>query len=176
MPFDAQRTGQKMKEEQKNDGSGLIHQVASPLEGTEPRPGTLGVPLARRREPTAKDFSDPRFDVIWELIKRVDVDFCDGTLSGATGNDVCAVLDALDQVSCPPVTGIDTLVGRCICRDGINFTVQGASSTGEVRVWNPDTKTLLVFDSRETFENWAYGTPVSTTLAGARSSSPRKRK
>jgi hypothetical protein len=65
----------------------------------EPRPikfGTLGVPLALRREPTEKDFADPRFDVIWELIKRVDVDFRDGLFSGATGNDVCAVLDALD--------------------------------------------------------------------------------
>lgn len=59
--------------------------------------GTLGVPLALRREPSEKDFADPRFEVIWELIKRVDVDFRNGLFSGATGNDVCAVLDALDQ-------------------------------------------------------------------------------
>ena len=57
--------------------------------------GTLGIPLHLRREPTPKDFADPRFDVIWELIKRVDVDFRNGLFSGATGNDVCAVLDAL---------------------------------------------------------------------------------
>lgn len=60
------------------------------------RYGTVGVPLKLRREPTEKDFADPRFDVIWELIKRVDVDYRNGTFSGATGNDVCAVLDALD--------------------------------------------------------------------------------
>jgi hypothetical protein len=58
--------------------------------------GTLGVPLARRREPTPKDFADPRFDVLWELMKRVDVQDERGLFSGATGNDVCAVLDALD--------------------------------------------------------------------------------
>jgi len=57
---------------------------------------TLGVPLDKRREPTAKDFADPRFEVLWELMKRVDVDFRNGLFSGATGNDVCAVLDALD--------------------------------------------------------------------------------
>lgn len=61
------------------------------------RPGTLGVPLDLRREPTQKDFDNPCFEVIWELIKRVDVDFRDGTFSGASGNDVCAVLDALDR-------------------------------------------------------------------------------
>jgi hypothetical protein len=60
------------------------------------RYGTLGVPLNLRRDPTDKDFADPRFDIIWELIKRVDVDYRTGVFSGATGNDVCAVLDALD--------------------------------------------------------------------------------
>jgi hypothetical protein len=63
------------------------------------RYGTLGVPLALRREPTAKDFADPRFEIIWELVKRVDVDYRNGTFSGATGNDVCAVLEALDGVA-----------------------------------------------------------------------------
>ena len=77
------------------------HNRQPDTEGTEPRPikyGTLGVPLSRRREPTEADFADPRFDVIWELIKRVDVDFRNGLFSGATGDDVCAVLDELDQV------------------------------------------------------------------------------
>ena len=60
------------------------------------RHGTLGVPLQYRREPTPWDLADPRFEVIWELIKRVDVDYRNGTFSGATGNDVCAVLAALD--------------------------------------------------------------------------------
>lgn len=69
------------------------------------QPGTLGVPLGRRREPTARDFADPRFDVLWELIKRVDVDFRNGLFSGATGNDVCAVLDALDAAASRPLPG-----------------------------------------------------------------------
>jgi hypothetical protein len=60
--------------------------------------GTLGVPMHLRREPTPKDFADPRFDVLWELMKRVDVDYQNGLFSEATGNDVCAVLDALDAV------------------------------------------------------------------------------
>jgi hypothetical protein len=65
--------------------------------------GTLGVPLERRREPTERDFADPRFDVLWELMKRVDVDYRNGLFSGATGNDVCAVLDALDEVGLPSI-------------------------------------------------------------------------
>jgi len=60
------------------------------------RYGTLGVPLSLRRDPTEADFNDPRFDILWELMKRVDVDYRNGAFSGATGNDVCAVLDALD--------------------------------------------------------------------------------
>jgi len=40
---------------------------------------------------------------------------------------------------------------------------QSRSEEGEkIMVWNPETKTLLAFDSAATFENWAYGTPVST--------------
>lgn len=75
-----------------------------PPAGSEALPikaGTLGVPLERRRDPRPEDFADPRFEVIWELIKRVDVDFRNGLFSGATGNDVCAVLDALDTSLSP---------------------------------------------------------------------------
>jgi hypothetical protein len=52
------------------------------------------------------------------------------------------------------------LIGRCIFRDGINYTVTSASTYGEVAVWNPEAHTITVFDSPETFENWAYGTPI----------------
>lgn len=68
----------------------------------------------------------------------------------------------------------DSYVGRCIYRDGTNFTVQGVSARWvtlgtaparsmifeEVRVWNPDKQELVIFGSRELFENWAYGTPI----------------
>lgn len=68
----------------------------------------------------------------------------------------------------------DSLVGRCIFRDGTNFTVQGVSArwvtlgtaparsmvVEDIRVWNPTTQELIVFGSRELFEHWAYGTPI----------------
>jgi hypothetical protein len=52
------------------------------------------------------------------------------------------------------------LVGRVIAVGGLAYTVTSASTDGEVHVWDPRSETLLRFDSRETFENWAYGTPV----------------
>lgn len=54
------------------------------------------------------------------------------------------------------------LVGRVLSVGGLAFTVTSASNYGEVNVWDPRTETLLRFDSRETFENWAYGTPVTS--------------
>lgn len=60
-----------------------------------PKYGCLGVPLHLRRKPTDADLDDPAFEAIWQVIKRVDVDYGDGTFSGATGNDVCAILDAV---------------------------------------------------------------------------------
>ncbi len=56
----------------------------------------------------------------------------------------------------------NALTGRVFAVAGQPYTVQSASTRGEVHVWNPATQTLLRFDSRETFEHWAYGTPVSS--------------
>lgn len=57
----------------------------------------------------------------------------------------------------------NSLPGRCIFKNGTNFTVVGACTIpAEVSVYNPDTKEYLVFDSLETFENWAYGKPRKT--------------
>jgi hypothetical protein len=54
------------------------------------------------------------------------------------------------------------LVGRVLAAtDGLVYTVTSASTEGEVHVWDPRTETLLRFDSRATFEHWAYGTPVN---------------
>lgn len=81
---------------------GWVHEITSEKErcpACSVPSGTLGVPLRLRREPTSADFADPRFNVLWQLMKQVDVGYRNGTFSGATGNDVCAVLDALDIVS-----------------------------------------------------------------------------
>ena len=57
-----------------------------------------------------------------------------------------------------------SLPGRCIFKDGTNFTVAGACTyPAQISVYNPDTKEYLFFDSLETFENWAYGKPCKTT-------------
>lgn len=60
------------------------------------------------------------------------------------------------------------LTGRVIARSGETYTVTSASTRGEVCVWDPRRRELLRFDSRETFENWAYGKPVPA--AGIRTS------
>ncbi len=55
---------------------------------------------------------------------------------------------------------VNSLPGRCVLKDGTNFTVVGASTyPAQVRIYNSDTKEYLIFDSLETFENWAYGKP-----------------
>ena len=63
----------------------------------------------------------------------------------------------------PPQPGEETmnLVGRVLTVGGLVFTVTSASTYGDVCVWNPRTLTLTRFDSRETFEHWAYGIPVA---------------
>lgn len=71
--------------------------------------GVLRIDEDERREPTPKDFADPRFEVIWVLIRKLDVDFDNGLRSGATGNDVAAILDRLDAAiaKAPPgVSGV----------------------------------------------------------------------
>jgi hypothetical protein len=52
------------------------------------------------------------------------------------------------------------LTGRVLAVGGHPYTVTSAGTDGEVHVWDPITQTLIRFDSRETFEHWAYGTPV----------------
>jgi hypothetical protein len=60
-------------------------------------------------------------------------------------------------------TEVQNLIGRVINKNGTGYTVTSASTFGEVCVWDSSTQTLMRFDSRETFENWAYGKPVSST-------------
>jgi len=56
----------------------------------------------------------------------------------------------------------NALVGRIVTKDSMVYTVTSASTYGDVCVWDAAKQVLLRFDSRETFENWAYGTPVSS--------------
>ena len=57
------------------------------------------------------------------------------------------------------------LVGRVILKDGINYTVTSVNDPrGLIAVWNPSTSELIFFDTVATFENWAYGTPVSSSF------------
>lgn len=66
----------------------------------------------------------------------------------------------MTQTMVPPHPRLG-FVGRVVLKDGINYTVTGDSlPEGRVTVWNPETSTLIAFDSHQTFTNWAYGTPV----------------
>lgn len=56
----------------------------------------------------------------------------------------------------------NALTGKVLAVGGLCYTVQSASTYGEVCVWDPRKQQLIRFDSRETFENWAHGTPVPT--------------
>lgn len=51
------------------------------------------------RDPLPKDLSDPMFDAIWNAIKTWDVNVPQEYVGyqGATGNHVCAILDAIAQ-------------------------------------------------------------------------------
>jgi hypothetical protein len=55
----------------------------------------------------------------------------------------------------------NALIGRVVRKEELNYTVTSASTLGDVCVWDPTKQELIYFDSQETFENWAYGTPVS---------------
>lgn len=54
----------------------------------------------------------------------------------------------------------NALVGRIVRKMDRNYTVTSAATNGEVCVWDPDKQQLIRFDTRETFENWAYGSPI----------------
>lgn len=58
-----------------------------------------GIQEKERREPTTRDFKDPRFDILWSLLKGIDVQFENGMRSGVTGNDIAAILDRLDRIT-----------------------------------------------------------------------------
>jgi hypothetical protein len=102
-----------------NEGTSVFRQravqpaPAVPEGRGEPPRHVLSISESERRDPTPEDFADPRFDVIWRLIKRLDVDFGNGLRSGATGNDVCAILDRLNRVLAPdPSEALRALVEK----------------------------------------------------------------
>jgi hypothetical protein len=63
---------------------------------------------------------------------------------------------------------VNCLVGRVVWKNNQNYTVTSAESTNHdptprhLVVYDPVKNTVLLFDDLETFENWAYGTPVAS--------------
>lgn len=59
--------------------------------------------LDRNPDPTPEMLDDPRFEAVWQIIKGWDIGHPNGgepTLySGAMGNHVRAILDALDGIT-----------------------------------------------------------------------------
>lgn len=49
------------------------------------------------RDPKPEELTDPLFEAIWQAIKKWDINVPDqyNGYSGATGNHVCAILDAV---------------------------------------------------------------------------------
>jgi hypothetical protein len=55
------------------------------------------------------------------------------------------------------------LAGRVfVATDGLCYTATSCSTDGAVIVFDPRKNEYISFDSRETFEHWAYGTPIVT--------------
>jgi hypothetical protein len=122
--------------------------------------------------------AEDAFDEYVEFIKRAEAlkpavcAACDGTgvetdENGIMRDDVCPECQAPPPAEVPeqakqPMTNDEAmkLTGRVLTVGGLPFTVISASTYGDVRVFDPSRNVHLVFDSRETFENWAHGTPV----------------
>jgi hypothetical protein len=90
---------------------------------------------------------------------------CADELEAAIGRELIRDFHAVSEVpeqAKQPMTNDEAmkLTGRVLTVGGLPFTVISASTYGDVRVFDPSRNVHLVFDSRETFENWAHGTPV----------------
>lgn len=54
-------------------------------------------PSKKLRDPTSEELESPRFNAVWNAIKKWDIEREPGDgYAGATGTDVCTILDALD--------------------------------------------------------------------------------
>lgn len=50
------------------------------------------------RDPTPAELASPRFNAVWNAIKKWDISReSNGLYAGATGTDVCTILDAIDS-------------------------------------------------------------------------------
>jgi hypothetical protein len=71
------------------------------------------------RDPNPEELKSPLFNAIWNEIKKWDINVSSeySGYCGATGNHVCAILDAVNRASmipdnrCVPVTELDYLLG-----------------------------------------------------------------
>lgn len=60
---------------------------------------TPAKPQREYRSPTAQELESPQFNAVWMAIKGWDISReSDGVYSGATGTDVCIILDALAEI------------------------------------------------------------------------------
>lgn len=55
------------------------------------------------------------------------------------------------------------LIGRVFkAADGLVYTAVSCSTNGSVTVYDPRKDEFISFDNRKTYENWAFGAPVSS--------------
>jgi hypothetical protein len=107
------------------------------------------------RDPTTGELDSPRFNAVWGVIKDWDIRRdSDGLYGGATGTDVCMILDALDKTrgslfcdehrhtSAPPAP---------LKRNLFNELAEGIDAMKESRVKlappAPDANTMLTWNS-----------------------------
>lgn len=92
---DAFFSGREMAKAEREELRAALVETTAPPERPEQTCygcGALHIPEHLRRDPTAGELQSPVFNAVWDVIKRVDVHYAGGLRSGATGNDVCAIL------------------------------------------------------------------------------------
>lgn len=96
----------------------------APVSPQPPSADQLGVSSAKQyRDPTAGELESPLFNAVWNAIKGWDVSReSNGLYSGATGTDVCIILDAIAALVAPGDKMLDRIVATLESRaDGINM-------------------------------------------------------
>lgn len=124
-------------------------------------------------DPTPADLDDPFFEVIWQAIKGWDLAREQGQLySGATGNDVMHVLNALRPHLDAQAARIHALEAE---RDAILAQAQGWKQ--EARTANATIAEIYQLVTGKTGEpgNWHGAEPVRRALLAARGGEPTSR-
>jgi hypothetical protein len=91
---------------------------------------------------------EPRFEAVWQAIKRWDIsrgdegDLCDRMYAGATGDDVRTILAALDALEPPRPLGYQPVWHGCDTVAGAVGIIDGYKPTHVVTHWSDGTCTL----------------------------------